>query len=383
MKAQSLTIVTIFCDNTKELISTRNKQYFDTEGITLITSPPYDASRNGIAERANGIIEDQTRSAMTAAGLPMKLWPYCAKYMVRLQNILSSSVLPGNITPMESWNKDIGYPNTIPNVAKLHAFGHPGYIFIPPQKRVKGDKFAPRAKQGHLVGMKGKHIYEMWLPESDKIVTTVSVKFDQYGTTAPPPLTTLPEALLPAQAIVPILRDMAQAATSPSSMVEDTYDDKHLDGDAFQLPEAGGGQGFDGFDENAPETPQTPAPQDELPATRGNNRAPRRQEINADLNRNNVVDGPREQRPRAYFTTTTFDCCFAMALIKPTVSSNLSSLPPEPRNYKQFRSHPRRPQLQVAMDEEYNALTEIGTWQPATPEEISAHGHQILPTQWV
>jgi hypothetical protein len=123
-------------------------------------------------------------------------------------------------------------------------------------------------------------------------------------------------------------------------MVEDTYNDKHLDGDTFQLPEAGGGQGFDGFDENAPETPQTPALQDELPATRGNNRAPRQQEINTDLNRNNVVDGPHERRPRAYFTTTTFDRCFAMALIKPTVGSKLSSLPPEPRNYKQFQSHP-------------------------------------------
>jgi hypothetical protein len=340
MKTQGLTIVTIFCDNAKELISTRNKQYFDTEGITLITSPPYDASRNGIAERTNNITEDRTHSAMTAAGLPMKLWLYCAKYMVCLQNLLSSSILPGNITPMESWNKDVGYPNTIPNVAKLHAFGHPGYIFIPLQKRVKGDKFVPRAEQGHLVGMKSKHIYEMWLPEPDKIVTTASVKFDQYGTTASPPLPTLPEALLPAQAIVPILRNMAQVATSPSSMVEDAYDDKPLDGNAFQLPEAGGSQGFDGFDENAPETPQTPAPTDELPATRGNNQAPRQQEINADLNRNNVVDGPRERRPRAYFTTTPFDRCFAMALIEPTVGSKLSSLPPEPRNYKQFPSHP-------------------------------------------
>jgi hypothetical protein len=383
IKTQGLTIVTIFCDNAKELISTRNKQYFDTEGITLTTSPPYDASRNGIAERANGITENRTRSAIIAAGLPMKLWPYCAKYMVRLHNLLSSSALPDNITPLECWNKDVGYPNTIPNVAKLHAFGHPGYVFIPPQKRVKGDKFVPRAERGHLVGMKGEHIYEMWLPESDKIVTTASVKFDQYGTTAPPPSTNLPEALLPARAIAPILRDMAQAATPPASMVEDAYDDEHLDGDAFQLPEAGGGQGFDGLDENAPETPQAPALQDALLATRGNNRAPRRQEINADLNENNVVNGPRERRPRAYFTSTTFDRCFAMALIKPTVGSKLSSLPPEPRNYKQFQSHPRRPQLQVAMDEEYNALTEIGTWRPATPEEISAHGHQILPAQWV
>jgi hypothetical protein len=175
--------------------------------------------------------------------------------MVRLPNLLSSSVLPDNITPMECWNKDVGYPNTVPNVAKVNAFCYPGYIFIPPQKWVKGDKFVPRAERGHLVGMKGEHRYEMWLPESDKIVTTASVKFDQYSTAALPTSTNLLEASLPTRAIAPILRNMAYKATPPPSMVEDAYDNEHLDGDAFQLPEAGGGQGFDGLDENAPETP--------------------------------------------------------------------------------------------------------------------------------
>jgi hypothetical protein len=40
---------------------------------------------------------------------------------------------------MESWNRDMGYANPVPNVAKAQAFGHPGYVFIPPAKRVKGD----------------------------------------------------------------------------------------------------------------------------------------------------------------------------------------------------------------------------------------------------
>ncbi|KAF1936369.1 hypothetical protein EJ02DRAFT_427556 [Clathrospora elynae] len=82
---------------------------------------------------------------------------------------------------MKSWNQDIGYANPIPNIAKAQAFGYPGYVFIPPAKRVKGDKFASCTQRGHLVGMKGEGIYEMWIPEMDKIITTASVKFNMYG----------------------------------------------------------------------------------------------------------------------------------------------------------------------------------------------------------
>jgi hypothetical protein len=125
------------------------------------TSLPYNASRNGIAERANGVDEDRTRSAIIASGLPISLWLYAARYIVRLHNHLSNSSLLGMITPMEAWNRDVGYLNPVPNVAKLYAFSYTGYVYIPPQKRVKGDKFQPRAVKGHLVGMIGESIYEM------------------------------------------------------------------------------------------------------------------------------------------------------------------------------------------------------------------------------
>jgi hypothetical protein len=103
MKAQTrLTVIVFHFDNAKEFLNARNQQYFDTEGITVETSPPYDASRNGIAERANGINEERTRAALIQSGLPMNLLPYAAKYMARIHNLLSSSVLPGQITSMEA-----------------------------------------------------------------------------------------------------------------------------------------------------------------------------------------------------------------------------------------------------------------------------------------
>jgi hypothetical protein len=104
MKAQlGFTVITFHFDNAREFVGARLKVYTDSEGITIETLPPYDATRNGIAERANGVDEDRTRAALQAAGLPPNLWPYryAAKYMARLHNLLSCSALPGRVTPME------------------------------------------------------------------------------------------------------------------------------------------------------------------------------------------------------------------------------------------------------------------------------------------
>jgi hypothetical protein len=70
-----------------------------------------------------------------------------------------------------------------------------------------------------------------------------------------------------------------------------------------------------------------------------------------------------------------------MALIKLTVGLKLLEIPLEPRNYRQFKVHPRRDDLQLAMDDEYTALIANGTWRPATAEEIAKH--EVIPGQWV
>ncbi|KAI1590867.1 rve multi-domain protein, partial [Pyrenophora tritici-repentis] len=256
MKAKGFTI-TIHTDNAREFINASNKQYFDSVGIEVVTSPPYDATRNGIAERANGITEDRTRGALIAAKLPIKLWPYAAKYMARIHNLVSNSNLPGKITPLEAWNRSIGYPNPVPNVAKMHAFGHVGYAHIPAQKRVKGDKFAPRAHKGHLVGMIGENIYQMWIPETDEIVTTASVRFDSYDSPSTPPLSPIigPSPSPKVLPFKPLINRLADAATTPPAPPQDG-DGGDLDN--HQLPRADGGDGFDGFEDDD-EAPQPPS----------------------------------------------------------------------------------------------------------------------------
>jgi hypothetical protein len=84
-----------------------------------------------------------------------------AKYITRLLNLTATSALEGDVTPIKLWNRGVSCPNPVPNVAKMHAFGHTGYVYIPSEKRVKGEKFEPRALPGYLVGMVGELIYKM------------------------------------------------------------------------------------------------------------------------------------------------------------------------------------------------------------------------------
>lgn len=367
-----LTVQTIFCDNAREFLNKRNLAYFDSEGTTVITSPPYDASRNGIAERANGLETTRVRSALIAAKLPKALWPFAASYMVRLHNVTSCSVLPGMITPMEAWNRDVGWPNPVPNVAHLQAFGHTGYVHIPEASRTKGDKFEARAVIGRFMGLNGEHIYLMWIPDTNDIIKTASVKFDKYvddyHTLTPPTAPTIAPTNPPLAPLVERLQIVSQPSIQQPQTEQNGILDNSDDDNDHILPQPGLPQEFDGLP-------------DDLPITQGNNTAARRQEIDGNLNIANILDNKRTRRPRVYFTSDTFDRCFAMALIKPTVGSKLSELPPEPRNWKEFLKHPRKKDLQLAMDDEYSALISNQTWRPATPEEQSTH--EIIPAQWV
>ena len=190
-----------------------------------------------------------------------------------MHNLISNSNLLGKITPLECWNRSISYSYLVLNVAKIHAFRHIGYAYIPSYKRVTGDKFAPRAKKGHLVGMAGENIYLMWIPETDEIITTASVRFDSYLSPSTPPTSPTIE---PSQSpkvlpFKPLVNRLAGAATLTAPQHEDDNDlDDH------QLPRADGGDGYDGMEHNA----GAPAPPAQL--TRGNNKAARRPRINAD-----------------------------------------------------------------------------------------------------
>ena len=64
-----------------------------------------------------------------------------------------------------------------PCVANLRAYGCVAYVHD--EEVARGDKFAPRAASGRLVGYEGGTIYRVWMPHSQKVVRSTSVTFDE------------------------------------------------------------------------------------------------------------------------------------------------------------------------------------------------------------
>jgi hypothetical protein len=90
----------------------------------------------------------------------------------------------------------------------MHAFGHTGYVYILSKKRVKGEKFEPRALPGHLVGIVGELIYKMWILDADSFITTALVKFNKYGAAPLVPLLS-PLSSPRIAPFAPVLRQLA------------------------------------------------------------------------------------------------------------------------------------------------------------------------------
>jgi hypothetical protein len=71
----------------------------------------------------------------------------------------------------------MGAANLVPNLCSFCKFGEPGWVYIPKERRVQGDKFALRATKMYFIGREGSRIYLMWNPEAQKEVRTSSVTF--------------------------------------------------------------------------------------------------------------------------------------------------------------------------------------------------------------
>ena len=64
-----------------------------------------------------------------------------------------------------------------PVLTHMHQYGCKTYTL---DKRVKkGDKLAPRALIGHLVGYDSTNIYRIWIPSLHKVIRTRDVAFDR------------------------------------------------------------------------------------------------------------------------------------------------------------------------------------------------------------
>ena len=89
---------------------------------------------------------------------------------------------------------------------RIQAVGRNAYVHIPGAQRAKGDKVAPRAIRGKLVGFDGNHIYRVYIPEQKTVVQSQDVdvtrdmpatSFDQDKVAVAPALSDLLDLLPP------------------------------------------------------------------------------------------------------------------------------------------------------------------------------------------
>ena len=188
MKNQGFQVPAFFhMDN--ELVTNEMKEFCATEGIKLEPSNPDSPWQDGVSERGIRTLTSLSRAAMLDSNLPMKFWADCVESTSLILNeVPTSTPLFNNSIPAASNLVSEPSPHHIPSAAW---FGSPPELLhfrkwgSPVTYHLHGSakpntKFDPRARNGYFIGYNGKHIYRVWDPETDTILTTSDVDFHEH-----------------------------------------------------------------------------------------------------------------------------------------------------------------------------------------------------------
>lgn len=144
---------------------------FDTDGIRTETTVAYTPSQNGVAERLNRTPVTKTRTLLSAAELPMKLWGEAVHTANYLKNLTPMDTDEGPKSPEEIWT------GKKPGLGHLRTFGCAAYVYVPAAKRDKLDK---TAFKGIFVGYsQTTRQYRILNPTDMTVKLYSNVKFDE------------------------------------------------------------------------------------------------------------------------------------------------------------------------------------------------------------
>ena len=143
-------------------------------GIMFQASPPYTPSQNGPAERSGGVIIQRARDIALESGFPLDLWPEFIGHAVRIINRL----------PIQRENWTTPYQIVFGRQADLSTFreiGSKAYVLIQAKNRqaLKLHKMASKAVEGWLVGMQASNIYQVWVPQINRVIVSRDVRVDE------------------------------------------------------------------------------------------------------------------------------------------------------------------------------------------------------------
>jgi hypothetical protein len=167
-------------DNGMEFCSHKFKSYCKSEGIIRHYTVPYTPQQNGVAERMNRTIISKAHCMLSNTGLNRHFSAEAASTACYLINC-SPNISIDTKTPIEVWS---GSPA---DYSQLRVFGCTAYA------HVDNGKLEPRAVKciflGYQSGVKG---YKLWNPQTQKVVISRNVIFDESAMLPDNPSTSAP-----------------------------------------------------------------------------------------------------------------------------------------------------------------------------------------------
>ena len=152
-------------DGGGEFISTKLKEFCETQGINIKYATPYLHEENGLAERGWRTLVTMKDSLLIDSGLPNDFWAEAMETSNYLRNRLPTrSRSHRELIPEEAWT------NRRQNLSHIRIFGSLVLVDIPHKKRSKSD--FQKAWEGILIGYNTdttKH-FRVWAPQTRQVI---------------------------------------------------------------------------------------------------------------------------------------------------------------------------------------------------------------------
>lgn len=154
------------CDNGKEFVNDKLKEFCQRKGIKMQTTIPYTPQQNGVSERLNRTLLDKARIMIAESEIPKDLWGEAVRAAAYVLNRSPTHALKGEI-PAKGWLGCL-------NLDKVRVFGCKAWTYVLP----KSGKLEERAIEAKLIGYCDNG-YRLWIPLQGKIIRARDVKFDE------------------------------------------------------------------------------------------------------------------------------------------------------------------------------------------------------------
>lgn len=153
-------IATLRCDNGREYISDKLKEFCRNNGTVIDYTVPYTPELNGKAERLNRTLVEKARSMAYEAGMPKEFWNEAVHVAAYLYNRSPTSSNEKNVTSAEIWY------NRKPEVSNLRVL------------RELRTKFDFKSEKCIMMGYTNTG-YRLWSLEKQKIIISRDVAFNE------------------------------------------------------------------------------------------------------------------------------------------------------------------------------------------------------------